>query len=228
MGVCNSQTKQKPGAKRPPQPDNTNVNKQTPPPTLIEQPGPAAPVQVLAEVEPEQQVLEVIEPKEQVLSDLPVFIRTGNAAAVWETIEKFAAKGVQADIVRGTDEDFEGTEPATPMTHFSLVEIALAFSQTEIAVNLVVKGRHPLLNRVFMKISDSTKEAEGVIDAECYPLKIAVQNKDWHSLCSIWKAAKNAWTSEHFQAVVQLMMDRGEEMQNIQGFFDTVTAEKGW
>ena len=152
------------------------------------------PLQVLVPTVEAEVVEEVVVPREQLLSDLPAYIRTGNATMVWETIDQFAAKGIQADLVRGMDDDWTGEQ----MAHFSLVEIALAFSQTDIAVDLIVKGQHPVLNRIYTKINDETKEEDGVLEAECHPLKIAVQNKDWPSLCNIWKAAKNAWTFEHF------------------------------
>ena len=46
---------------------------------------------------------------------------------VKKTLDSYAPRGINANFVRGIDEDFEGVEPAQSMADFSLVEVALAY-----------------------------------------------------------------------------------------------------
>jgi hypothetical protein len=40
------------------------------------------------------------------------YIRTGNMQMVKKTLDSYAPRGINANFVRGIDEDFEGVEPA--------------------------------------------------------------------------------------------------------------------
>ena len=75
---------------------------------------------------------------------------------VKKTLDSYAPRGINANFVRGIDEDFEGVEPAQSMADFSLVEVALAYKQNAIVNELVEVRKYPVFNRQYAQINETS------------------------------------------------------------------------
>ena len=75
---------------------------------------------------------------------------------VKKTLDSYAPRGINANFVRGIDEDFEGVEPSQSMADFSLVEVALAYKQNAIVNELVEVRKYPVFNRQYAQINETS------------------------------------------------------------------------